>query len=205
MTQALTPLQGQKQTDPINKTGSGPDFALNRNAIFAQCTPRQLRRIEPLTTIVHVKPGRVLCRQGDIVREWFFILTGQAEVKVDDHSRQVGAADRVGELAPTKTKRRAATVTAITDLTIAVCTAAEFAGLLSVLPAVSDMIAGEATPPPAETAERGHETDSCHRGVVSLQALRTARSRLANLVSFMSPAASPPCLARSAPAEPRLQ
>ena len=45
--------------------------------LFADCTPRELRRIDRLAATLTVAAGRVLCHRGDIGRECFVLLDGQ--------------------------------------------------------------------------------------------------------------------------------
>ncbi len=114
--------------------------------LFAACTPRELRRIEALTTTGHIAAGRVVFRRGDVGRECFVILDGQADIDVDGRHHIAGRGTLIGEIALlVQGAHRTATVVAVTDLTVLVFTRTEFSQLMNGLPAVAHKVMREAT------------------------------------------------------------
>ena len=115
-------------------------------ALFADCTARELRRIDGLATTITVEAGRVLFRQGDIGRECFVLLDGQVDVEANHHHHTVGRGALLGEIALLiPDGRRSATVTALSDLSVLVFTRTEFTQLMTGLPSVAHKILHEAT------------------------------------------------------------
>jgi CRP-like cAMP-binding protein len=126
----------------------GPDHRrpLGDIDLFAACTPRELRRIETLGTIGHVKAGCVVFRRGEIGRECFVVLDGQVDVDVAGRHCTGTRGTLVGEIALlTLGARRTATVVALTDLTVLVLTRAEFSQLMSEFPVVAHKVLRETT------------------------------------------------------------
>ena len=113
--------------------------------LFAGCTGREIRRIDRLATSVTVDAGRVLFRRGEIGRQCFVILEGEATVESIDGPVIVGRGAVIGELALlAPTGRNTATVTADTDLDALVFTRTEFRQLMASLPTVAHRILREA-------------------------------------------------------------
>jgi CRP/FNR family transcriptional regulator, cyclic AMP receptor protein len=111
-------------------------------ALFAGCSPDQLRRIASLTTMTEVSPGRMLCRQGAPGREFFVVVEGEATVTIDGKDvGTMGPGCGFGEIALlTPDGRRTATVTAATAMTLVVLNRVEFAALLEIAPVVARRI-----------------------------------------------------------------
>src|SRR5690349_5831543 len=89
--------------------------------LFAGCSPRTLRRIDTLGCTVDVRPGRVLCHEGEIGEEFFVLLAGLVEVRRENGSIAVlhpGA--WFGETALLTKERRRATVRACSTATVLV-------------------------------------------------------------------------------------
>ena len=79
----------------------------------------------------------MLCREGQVGREFFVIVDGTAEVtKGGKRLATRSGGDFVGEIALLTTKKRTATVTATTPLRCFVLTQAEFQRVLEENPAV---------------------------------------------------------------------
>jgi CRP/FNR family transcriptional regulator, cyclic AMP receptor protein len=80
--------------------------------LFSGCDDRQLRGIDSLCTEVAVMPGRELCTEGDIGREFFVLTDGGVTVSyAGDPVAHLGAGDWFGEIALTnRPGRRIATV-----------------------------------------------------------------------------------------------
>jgi CRP/FNR family cyclic AMP-dependent transcriptional regulator len=115
-------------------------------ALFADCTDRELRRIDALGAAVTVEAGRVLCHEGEVGRECFVVIDGHVDVDMDDRHYTVGRGALLGEnalLIPDG--RRTATVTARSDTTVLVFTRTEFTQLMTGLPTVAHKILHEAT------------------------------------------------------------
>jgi CRP-like cAMP-binding protein len=100
--------------------------------LFAGCAARTLRRIDTLSCTVDVRPGRVLCREGEIGEEFFVLLAGLVEVRRGNGSVALlhpGA--WFGETALLTKERRHATVTTTTAATVLVFGKREFHALLA--------------------------------------------------------------------------
>lgn len=114
--------------------------------LFSDCTTRELRCIDSITTAVRIESGRVLCREGEIGRECFVVLDGQADVDLDGDHRTVGRGTLLGEIALlTPRGRRIATVTALTNITLLAFTRTEFSRLMTGVPRVAHKVLREAT------------------------------------------------------------
>ena len=147
-------------TTPLERLRSRTDIAL-----FADCTARELRRIDGLATTVTVKAGRVLFRPGDVGRECFVLLDGEVDVATDHCHHRVGRGALLGEIALlVPDGRRTATVTALSDLVVLVFTRTEFTQLMTGVPSVAHKILHEATRRLIENSEAcgepGHLTAS---------------------------------------------
>jgi CRP-like cAMP-binding protein len=126
----------------------GPDHGrrLGDIDLFAACTPHELRRLDHLGTIGHIEAGCVVFRRGEIGRECFVVLDGQADVDVEGCHYTVRRGALIGEIALlTQGARRTATVVAVTDLTALVFTRAEFSQLMSGFPVIAHKVIREAT------------------------------------------------------------
>jgi CRP/FNR family cyclic AMP-dependent transcriptional regulator len=90
--------------------------------LFAGCSTNQLKEIAQVADEVIVKEGNELIHQGAVGVELFIILEGTASVTRDGTKvATLGRGDFVGELAVlSKGRRRNATVTADTQLTVLV-------------------------------------------------------------------------------------
>jgi CRP-like cAMP-binding protein len=123
-------------------------------ALFADCTNRELRRIDTLSTVTTREAGQVLCREGEIGRECFVLLDGQVDVDTSGGHYTVDAGAPLGEIALLITNgRRSATLTARTDVTLLVFSRPEFTELMQGLPMVAHKILNEATRRLVENAE----------------------------------------------------
>ena len=103
--------------------------------LFSTCSARELRTVRRSLNEVTARAGRVLCEQGTIGREFFFIVEGQASVRRGGRRIAVlGPGDYFGELALLDRKPRSATVVADTDMVLLVMDQREFHGLLEDVP-----------------------------------------------------------------------
>src|SRR4051812_10301440 len=109
--------------------------------LFADCSDAELELVRPLLTAVDAEASRVLLRQGSAGREFVIIADGRVGVTRDEQALAVlGPGSFVGELSLMTHRKRSATVTAMTPLTLFVCNPAEFAGLVSVAPSAAEKI-----------------------------------------------------------------
>ena len=97
-----------------------------------------MQQIARLTTEIDVRAGKVLMRQGDRGRECFVIEEGTAKATIRGKSTSfIGPGECFGELALLDSAPRAATVTAETDMRVAVLDSREFSALLESVPSVA--------------------------------------------------------------------
>jgi CRP-like cAMP-binding protein len=123
---------------PMLRKSGWPD-SLARLALFADCSPAELRRIGSLVTMLSLDAGTVLMTEGALGLEFLVIADGTAEVSVG-HGHvvaELGPGDFAGEMSLLARGPRTATVTAVTPLTVYVCNSAEFSTLLEVAPSVA--------------------------------------------------------------------
>lgn len=124
-----------------------PGHTISDAAIFVHCNKRQRERLESLASTVEVKAGYQLTREGTHGMEFGVIVEGRAEVSVGGRTVAVlGPGDHYGEVALLERAGHAsdavrmATVTATTDLLVAVMSVPEFATMLVEFPEVADAI-----------------------------------------------------------------
>lgn len=111
--------------------------ALKRTPLFAELSDKELGELAKVTEDMEVEAGKVLCRQGDLGREFFVILEGEVEITRDDKPvEQRGGGDFFGELALVENLRRMATLTAKTPLRFFVLTSQSFHHLMDKNPQV---------------------------------------------------------------------
>lgn len=143
---------------------SNPSNRLRRDldvGLFADCTNRELRRIDTLSTITSRKAGHVLCRRGDVGSECFVVLDGEVDVDTDCRRYTVGPGALLGEIALLISNgRRSATATARTDVTVLVFSRTEFNQVMQGLPIVAHKIVNEAARRLVENAEALRERAS---------------------------------------------
>lgn len=115
--------------------------------LFAACTSSELKLIATKMMELDIKAGEVLIREGGIGREFLVIETGTAMVVVGDQAiARLGPGDFAGEIALLDHRPRTATVVADSDLVIRVCSAIEFAELVTGAPNLArSLLAGLAT------------------------------------------------------------
>ena len=85
--------------------------------LFAACTDAELALVARNVDEQHAGAGQVLTRQGEVGREFFVIVEGTAEVRIDDAPvARLGPGAFAGELALLDRRCRTATVVAETPL-----------------------------------------------------------------------------------------
>ena len=106
--------------------------------LFAGCDDRQLRGIDSSCTEVAVGPGRVLCTEGDIGREFFVLADGGVTVSRDgDPLADLGTGDWFGEIALTSRRGlRIATVVTTAASRLLVFDPREFRAMVGRCPLV---------------------------------------------------------------------
>jgi CRP/FNR family cyclic AMP-dependent transcriptional regulator len=106
--------------------------------LFASCSKRQLEEIGRVADEIDIEPGTVLVRQGDVGLQLFIIVDGTATATRDGKPiASLGSGDFVGELAVLERGRRNATVTADSQMTVLVLTAAGLSQLLDDVPGLA--------------------------------------------------------------------
>ena len=104
---------------------------LGRTRLFSGLKKKELAELAKVTEDVEFSAGKVLCHEGEFGREFFVIISGEAEVtKGGEPVRTLGEGSFFGEIALVEVRRRTATVTATSDLRFFVLTNRAFWGLL---------------------------------------------------------------------------
>ncbi|HYA69687.1 MAG TPA: cyclic nucleotide-binding domain-containing protein [Acidimicrobiales bacterium] len=106
--------------------------------LFSACSASQLRMIRRQVEEVTVEPGTMLCEEGAVGREFFFIVDGTATVR--RHGRKIatlGNGQYFGELSLLDRRPRSATVVSESAMTVLVLDQRRFNGLLDAIPSLS--------------------------------------------------------------------
>ncbi|HEY7195667.1 MAG TPA: cyclic nucleotide-binding domain-containing protein [Gaiellaceae bacterium] len=112
--------------------------ALGRTPLFAGLRKKDLSSLARLTEDMEVGDGKVLCREGELGREFFVIVEGDASVAKDGSEiGTLSGGDFFGEIALVENRPRTATVTAKGELRFFVLTSQAFWGLLDNQPEVA--------------------------------------------------------------------
>jgi CRP-like cAMP-binding protein len=111
--------------------------ALKRSPLFADLSRKELIQLARLTDDAEVPDGKVLCREGDLGREFFVLVEGSVDVtKKGRRVATLGAGDFLGEISLLETTPRTATVTAKTPLRFFVLTPKDFRQVVEENPSV---------------------------------------------------------------------
>ena len=114
------------------------DVDLGQIWLFSACSGTQLRTIRRSVEEVQVPAGKVLCEEGAVGREFFFIVDGTATVRRGGRkAATLSPGQYFGELALLDRKPRSATIVADTPMTLLVLDQRHFNGLLDAIPALS--------------------------------------------------------------------
>jgi CRP/FNR family transcriptional regulator, cyclic AMP receptor protein len=111
--------------------------ALSRAPLFEGLSRRELVQLARISEDLEVEPGTVLCKEGELGREFFVIVDG--EVEVTREGKRVatgGGGEFFGEIALLEETPRMATVTAKTPVRCFVLTRKDFRGLVAENPSV---------------------------------------------------------------------
>ncbi len=119
-------------------TSGAYNLDLSKIWLFSTCSSRDLRTIRKALEEVSVPPGRVLCEQGTIGREFFLIVEGQAAVKRNNRKQAtLGPGQYFGELALLDRRPRSASVISETDMDLLILGQRQFNGVLDAVPPLS--------------------------------------------------------------------
>jgi len=109
--------------------------------LFRSSSKRELEKVAKAADEVIVEAGRVLVTQGEIGRECYVIVSGEASVSRDGKEiARLGPGQPIGELAVLDGGPRTATVTALSELDLLVIGQREFSALLSEVPGLAHKI-----------------------------------------------------------------
>ncbi len=123
---------------PVDMATGAKGVDLSDIWLFSTCSARDLRTIRRALEEVTVPPGRILCEEGAVGREFFLILDGRATVRRKGRRiATLGAGDYFGELALLDRRPRSATVVSDTEMLLLVLGQREFNGVLEAVPALS--------------------------------------------------------------------
>jgi CRP/FNR family transcriptional regulator, cyclic AMP receptor protein len=106
--------------------------ALKRAPLFEGLSRKELVQLARVSEDVEVPPGKVLCKEGQLGREFFVIVDGECEVTRDGKrvATRTGG-EFFGEIALLEDIPRTATVTAETPLRFFVLTRKDFRHLVN--------------------------------------------------------------------------
>jgi CRP-like cAMP-binding protein len=106
--------------------------------LFSACPSNQLRKIRQAVEEIDVPEGVVLCEEGSVGREFFYIVEGTATVKRNGRKvANLGPGGYFGELALLDRLPRSATVVSETPMKLVVLEQRRFNGLLDSTPGMS--------------------------------------------------------------------
>jgi CRP-like cAMP-binding protein len=104
-------------------------------AVLRDCADEELSLIDHSCTGVRIMPGRTLCTEGELGRECFVIVDGEAIVTIaGEEIARLGAGSVCGEMAILDGRPRIASVTAATPMDVLVFTSGEFQASLREAP-----------------------------------------------------------------------
>jgi CRP/FNR family cyclic AMP-dependent transcriptional regulator len=111
---------------------------LSKIWMFSACSANQLRTVRKAIEEVVVPAGRVLCEEGTLGREFFFVVDGTASVRRNGRRvTTLGPGKWFGELSLLDRQPRSATVVSETPMTLLVLEQRRFNGLLEEMPTMS--------------------------------------------------------------------
>ena len=114
------------------------ELDLSKIWMFSACSGSQLRTIRKAIEEVRVPEGRILCEEGTLGREFFFIVEGTATVSRNGRkTATLGPGKWFGELSLLDRMPRSATVVSATPMTLLVLEQRRFNGLLDEMPTLS--------------------------------------------------------------------
>ncbi len=109
--------------------------------MFASCSNADLAAIAAAVDELEVEAGRVLVTEGEVGKEAFVIVDGEAVVtRADEVLNTIGPGQPFGEMALVDRSPRNATVTASTPMRLLVIAQREFVGLMDASPGFTHSI-----------------------------------------------------------------
>jgi CRP/FNR family transcriptional regulator, cyclic AMP receptor protein len=109
--------------------------------LFSALSRKELSRVARASDEVKVQAGHELAKQGDVGREMFVFVEGEATVRRNGRKiTTIGPGAAVGELSLLDRGPRTASVTCDTDCTVLVLGAREFTSLLDDVPGLSHKV-----------------------------------------------------------------
>jgi CRP/FNR family transcriptional regulator, cyclic AMP receptor protein len=113
--------------------------------LFADCKRTELRKIQPLTTLIRVAKDQVLMREGGAPQQFIVVGGGTARLTRETEEgvttvADIGSGEFIGESALLSGTRLTTTATAATDLTVFVSSASEFRSILRIAPSVAQKV-----------------------------------------------------------------
>ncbi|TVS01295.1 MAG: sodium:proton antiporter [Rhodobacteraceae bacterium] len=100
------------------------DFALQRDAflrafpLFAGMSEAQRNKLSRALRTLHVEPGTILIRKGEVARQVYFIASGAVEMERKGQKQRFGRGEFFGHIGMLTGKPRSAMVSAITHCTL---------------------------------------------------------------------------------------
>jgi CRP/FNR family transcriptional regulator, cyclic AMP receptor protein len=129
-------------------------FSVDRVPLFRPLSEQDLAEIVRAGHEEHADAGHVLCYQGDVGHDFYFVLDGEALVQRNGaRVATLGQGDFFGELALLTRHPRNATVVADTDMSLLVLSRRDFAHLVDSVPSLAHRLL-------AGLAERVSEADA---------------------------------------------
>jgi NTE family protein len=111
---------------------------LRRTTLFRHVPQPLVRWLVSSSTLAHVAPGVVICREGDAGDSMYLIVSGDVEIRqerVPDTVQQLHRGDHFGEIALVQDAPRSATAVALTPCELLVVGRSEFEALARRAPA----------------------------------------------------------------------
>lgn len=113
-------------------------FDLGDIWLFSACSAGQIKTIKKAIEEVDVAAGKMLCDEGSVGREFFFIVSGTAQVLRNKKKvAELGPGNYFGELSLLDRKPRSAAVISATDMSLLVLDQRRFNGLLEEMPTLA--------------------------------------------------------------------
>jgi CRP-like cAMP-binding protein len=114
---------------------------LSKVQMFSSLNKRELRLLAKAADVFTLKAGTEIVTEGSPGHEFYLVLSGRAVVR--RHGRKIatlGPGQYFGELALLDRGPRSATVTAETDVELAIISQREFFGILNQVPALAQKL-----------------------------------------------------------------
>ena len=114
------------------------DLDLSSIWLFSTVSAKDLRLIRRALEEVAVPAGKVLCEEGTVGREFFFIVDGKAAVRRNNRKvATLGPGQYFGEMALLDKRPRSATVVSDTEMSLLVLGQRQFNAVLDAVPGLS--------------------------------------------------------------------